>query len=261
MYHGIRDNAEYGHPYYEMHTSPAAFSAHMDHLARKGYRTVDLDHVVELISHGDDVARVVAITFDDGYLDFYSSAFPVLLSHGFTATVFIIPGFLHNGRGGQQRDGYMNWAQLREIRRYGIHIGSHSMTHARLHELPPDDIDRELGLSRHAIEEGLHCSVSSFSYPYSFPEHNRHFIQDIRARLQKHGYRHAVSTILGTAGYRDNRFLLPRLPVNEHDDLALFDAKLQGAYDWMHAVQRIRKYFTQSSSCDTRSTTSHSVPA
>ena len=47
-----------------------------------------------------------------------------------------------------------------------------------------------------------------------------------------------VCTIIGTAGPSDDTYFLPRLPINSHDDLRLFRAKLEGAYDWLHVAQR-----------------------
>lgn len=257
MYHGIRDDAGPGHPYYDTHTSPDVFAAHMDHLRREGYTTVDLERAVEIVSKGSYSSKVVAITFDDGYLDFYSSAFPVLLQCGFTATVFVVPGFLQPGGDAERRRLYMGWRELREIRRFDMRIGSHSMTHTRMHQLSTEQIDIELHRSRQAIEDKLGCEVPSFSYPYSFPEHDRRFVQLMRNRLLDNGYRHAVSTILGSAGRSSDRFLLPRLPVNVHDDLRLLDAKLEGAYDWMHTAQSARKFFSQIN----RATFRHAAPA
>jgi len=51
-----------------------------------------------------------------------------------------------------------------------------------------------------------------------------------------------VSTIIGRAGKHDNRYYLPRLPVNSWDDAALLRAKLEGGYDWLHWPQWLYKY-------------------
>jgi peptidoglycan/xylan/chitin deacetylase (PgdA/CDA1 family) len=256
MYHGIRESAGSDHPYYELHTSPAVFESHLHYLHREGYTTVDLDEALDIVSTRRNVRKTVAITFDDGYLDFYSHALPILLEFGFTATVFVIPEFVRSANPADEHRAYMSWAEIREIHEAGIRIGSHSMSHADLQQLTPREVDRELGLSRLTIEDKLGCEVRSFSYPYSFPEHNRSFVQQMHECLQVRGYRHAVSTILGSANESSDRFHLPRLPINAHDDLLFLAAKLEGAYDWMHVAQSTRKLFMQI----TRSKPQHTVP-
>jgi peptidoglycan/xylan/chitin deacetylase (PgdA/CDA1 family) len=227
----------------------------MEYLVREGYRTVDLEEAFQITAGQRYFSKVVAITFDDGYFDFYSSAFPVLLGCGFTATVFAVPEFAQRCEDMSHRV-YMNWEEMREIHTNGMRIGSHTMTHADLCQLAPERIDRELDLSRRALEDNLGCKVPFFSYPYSFPEHDRRFVQLMRNRLEANGYRVAVSTILGTARDGSDRYLLPRLPLNAHDDPRLFAAKLEGAYDWMHVAQSTYKLFAQIHSARSRPTAS-----
>jgi peptidoglycan/xylan/chitin deacetylase (PgdA/CDA1 family) len=257
MYHGIRESAGSSQPYYELHTSPRVFESHMSYLHREGYTTVDLDEALDIVEGRRGLQKTVVVTFDDGYLDFYSHAFPVLLEYGFKATVFVIPEFVPSSDPADKQRAYMSWAQIREIHEAGTRIGSHSMSHADLQQLTSRGIDDELGLSKLAIEDKLGCEVRSFSYPYSFPEHNRSFIQQTHECLQTRGYRHAVSTILGSVDRRSNRFHLPRLPINAHDDLLFLAAKLEGAYDWMHVAQSARKRIMQIG----RRKPQHTVPA
>jgi peptidoglycan/xylan/chitin deacetylase (PgdA/CDA1 family) len=255
MYHGVRANAGNSHSYYDIHTSPSVFAAHMEYLFRKGYKTVGLEEAFQITSGLHTRVKVVAITFDDGYLDFYTSAFPVLLSFGFTATVFAVPGFAAHDMANGRRD-YMNWEEIREIHAHGIRIGSHTMTHADLLQMDTEGIDRELYASKRAIEDKLGCEAPCFSYPYSFPKHHRRFVQLIRSQLKANGYRFAVSTILGSVHQGCDRYLLPRLPLNAHDDLRLFAAKLEGAYDWMEVAQSIHKIFTPTNHARSRHTAS-----
>jgi hypothetical protein len=59
--------------------------------------------------------------------------------------------------------------------------------------------------------------------------------------LESSGYRTAATTMIGTASPQDDRFFLKRLPVNDFDDLPFFEAKLEGAYDWLRISQRFSK--------------------
>src|SRR5579871_469125 len=96
MYHSISDQSEdQVHPYYRTSTSLRAFSEQIKHLHRHGYRTINLQDVVAEISSSDaPQKKLVAITFDDGYSDFYAEAFPILNSFGFSATVFLPTAFI-----------------------------------------------------------------------------------------------------------------------------------------------------------------------
>lgn len=247
MYHGIRaENATNGHPYFETCTAPRVFAAQMRFLRNRGYRAVDLNEAASLLAAKQDVSKTVVITFDDGFVDFYSSAFPVLLECGFTATIFVVPGFLNSESTAPRDNTYLSWNEVREAHEYGMHIGSHTMHHVYLPELPWNQIRNELVESRDAIEDALQSKVSSFAYPYAFPEHDREYSQRIRECLTETGYSHAVTTILGSARQESDLLLLPRIPVNTHDDLELFEAKLTGAYDWMHVAQYARKMLSHS---------------
>jgi len=69
------------------------------------------------------------------------------------------------------------------------------------------------------------------------------FASFLEETLVSHGYQNGVSTIIGRASSHSDRFFLPRLPVNMFDDMQLFQAKLEGCYDWLHSVQWISKKF------------------
>ena len=92
------------------------------------------------------------------------------------------------------------------------------MTHPDLRSAYPDQLEYELGHSKEVIEQNLGVPVDSFSYPYAFPEEDKNFIRFLQDEMQNIGFDYGVSTILGRAGRSDNRFFLPRLPVNSWDD-------------------------------------------
>src|SRR5262249_27168263 len=136
---------------------------------------------------------------------------------------------------------YMTWQELRDARMEGVHIGSHTLTHPKLHALGDGQLAQEVSQSKFMIEDNLGAPVQSFSYPYAFPEQDTRFVERVRKSLQRYGYGNGVSTVIGTATERHDRFFLPRLPANSYDDLRLFKAKLEGAYDWLHTPQRLYK--------------------
>lgn len=243
MYHGIESPSYKGHPYYDTSTSSAIFALHMKFLAENGYSTVDLEDALGVMARGSSPRKCVAITFDDGYRNFYTNAFPTLADYGFRATLFLVSGLIqdqalcHNGHE------YLTWKEVQELHANGTHIGSHTVTHPMLHALSDSQIEYELAHSKQTIEDELGDSVRSFSYPFAFPEHDQKFTFRLRELLHTCGYVCGVSTIIGTATPRHDWFFLPRIPINSHDDLSLFRAKVEGGYDWLHVPQKLYKSF------------------
>jgi peptidoglycan/xylan/chitin deacetylase (PgdA/CDA1 family) len=279
MYHSISDDPEPGvSPYYQTHTSSAVFRRQMQFLADNGYRTLALSELVEFFKTGafrnpDHALRIthhasatpsplnpqpstlkqklVCITFDDGFRDFYTEAFPVLREHGFTATMFLPTAFIGderrqfgpstiNSQLSTTKD-CLTWSEVRELRQAGIHFGSHTVNHPKLVELDWPQIRSELSNSKSEIEQQLGEPVTSFCYPYAFPQTDRQFVHRFAGLLSDTGYRSCGTTELGRVRPGAAPFRLARLPANSLDDLALFAAKLDGAYDWLGSIQTLSK--------------------
>ena len=257
MYHSIREGTEGRHAYFETSTSPRVFAQHMKFLREGGYRVLSLDKALLTLTVGGhrteelDKARqgatgsinpkFVVITFDDGYADFYRKAFPILSQYGFTATVFVITGLLEAQRMSFKGTECLNLGEIRELHSQGFSIGSHTVTHPNLSLLNQEEVENELSGSMKSLEDALGAPVNLFAYPFAFPETNRRFVGRLAGLLSQCGYESGVTTMLGTAHRGNNRFFLPRLPANTWDDPALFQAKLEGGYDWLHAPQYLAK--------------------
>jgi peptidoglycan/xylan/chitin deacetylase (PgdA/CDA1 family) len=239
MYHSISEKDESRmHAYYRTTTSPSAFVAQMEYLHQNGYQTCSPAQAIALLqSDTEKAAKRVVITFDDGYRDFYREAFPVLSRFGLTATVFLPTAYIGNSTLQFKGQDCLTWSEVRELRKHGISFGSHTVTHPQLSILDSSTAKYEIVNSKVAIEDNLGEAVSSFAYPFAFPEGNNSFIRMLRSVLVESGYEQGVSTRIGTASRQEDRYFLRRLPMNSLDDLPLFDAKLQGGYDWLGKVQ------------------------
>jgi peptidoglycan/xylan/chitin deacetylase (PgdA/CDA1 family) len=244
MYHSISAERRDGHPYFEISTSPSVFAEHMEFLRREGYSSLSLKEAAQQIeSKAPPNEKQVVITFDDGYRDFLTGAFPVLRRCGFSATMFLPTRFI-----GEQVQRFndtdcLTWSEVRDLQQAGMEFGSHTVSHPQLRSLSFQEIERELRSSKEEMEQKTGTAVRCFSYPYAFPESDRHFVHTLRGLLEAAGYIEGVSTIVGTAQKRSDRFFLERLPVNSWDDLHFFKAKLEGGYDWLHSLQYARKVF------------------
>ena len=135
----------------------------------------------------------------------------------------------------------LTWDQVRELSKKGIRFGSHTVSHPKLIDLDWDEIQRELTESKFTLEQQLGRSVVDFAYPFAYPDVDTQFVSRFTEALQKSGYENCATTIIGKAMSGDSPLALKRLPVNDCDDISLFAAKLEGAYNWLAIPQRLKK--------------------
>jgi peptidoglycan/xylan/chitin deacetylase (PgdA/CDA1 family) len=209
MYHYVREVDAYRDPLgYKLSITPAAFAAQLDWLQQQGYTPVRMDTALRCLQGQPGCpARPVALTFDDGYADAYTTVLPLLQERGFVATFYIVTGFV-----GQA--GYMDWEHLRALRDAGMEIGAHSRTHPDLTTLPPAQAYAEIADSRRQLAERLGIPITSFCYPAG------KFTYATRAQVADIGFTNATTTLQGW-DYSD-AYLLPRLRIEGGGDLQSF---------------------------------------
>lgn len=242
MYHSISDHAtEKGHPYYHTVTKPNVFEAQMRYLRDHGYTATTLAEAISLLGAPKSSVRPVVITFDDGFEDFATAAWPILSRYGMTATMFLPTAHISHSRSLFLGRPCLTWSTVRELLREGIHFGSHTVSHPQLRDVPPNQLGHEIRKSKETIEAKTGSPVNCFSYPYAYPEADGEFCRRFTDLLTANGYSYAVTTIIGVATRCSQRLRLERVPVNSWDDARLFGAKLQGGYNWLHWFQLASK--------------------
>jgi peptidoglycan/xylan/chitin deacetylase (PgdA/CDA1 family) len=177
LYHHISDQ---GKGRYDLPLKD--FRAQMQALADGGYQTLTISRLADVIRSGGSLPdKPVVITFDDGYLDTYQNALPVLQEHGFSGVAYIITQT-------QQKEksyGYMQVDQLKALIAAGWEIGSHSISHSSL-KTTHLGMRNEIEKSKQDLETELGVPVRSFSYPFGIANP---WIMD---RVQEYGYDSAV---------------------------------------------------------------------
>jgi peptidoglycan/xylan/chitin deacetylase (PgdA/CDA1 family) len=246
MYHSISEEPETGvRPYYRTATHPKVFNNHMQYLYEHGYAVIDLHAAITALESDKNVYRkYVVITFDDGLRDFYTNALPILKKYSFPATVFVPTGLIDTGQPLKDRP-VMTWDEIQELKSQGIQIGSHTVSHMQLKDLPLEQLKYELEISKACLEAQLGESIDTFCYPYAFPEGNVEFLPTLKEILVNAGYRYATGTRIGTLKKGDDPYYIKRIPMNSCDDILLFEAKLNGGYDWLYGPQMAFKKLKQ----------------
>ncbi len=200
--------------------SGEAFERQLSFLARRRYCVLSLEELVTLLDGGRSLPRrSVVITFDDGYEETHSVAWPLLKRFGFTATVFVTPGEVG-------WPGFVSWDQVSEMAHDGITIGSHTMHHSYLPLVKDDQLPEELISSKQVIEERVGRPVSFISYPVGG------FTSQVQAIVKQAGYLAACTTNRAFSASAVDRYALRRVKVTERDaQPLLFWAKVSGYYD------------------------------
>lgn len=188
----------------------------------------------------------VSITFDDGYKNNYTNAYPILKKYNLSATFFVTTGLIGSGKikwddkiasviqnttlkrlsilnkeyvldnkmdvideliaflnkkdeefkqrivreiinqlGDSKQNIMMSWYNIKEMSENNMFFGSHSVSHCNLAKVSLQDAEKEIALSKKAIEEKIKKKVDLFSYPYGGIAD---FNEDILKLLRKHGF-------------------------------------------------------------------------
>ncbi|GAA2629402.1 polysaccharide deacetylase family protein [Actinomadura fulvescens] len=180
MYHSVDHRSDDPHL---ITVSPRRFERQIRWLKSRGLRGVSMTELLHAQQAGQ-AGRLVGLTFDDGYADFFAHVVPVLARFGFTATVFMVTARIGEANTWDEgpRIPLMNEAQLQAVVRCGMEVGSHGVHHLSLPSLDDHQVKQELKQSRAALEEFLDRPVPGFAYPYG------HVTPDVIAAVREAGY-------------------------------------------------------------------------
>ncbi|RNC68897.1 MAG: hypothetical protein ED859_09060 [Desulfuromonadales bacterium] len=222
--------------------TPEVFAGQMRYLAEAGYRTLTL---AELVDHVRGVRvvrdRAVAVTFDDGWLDNYRYAYPVLEKYRIKAAIFIVTGRTGAasaagcGRAGDLprhgeakrliEEGHaervvLDWDTVRAMERGGlVEFHSHTVSHRKCAELPHGDLVREIVESKRIMEQELGRPCPYFCWPYGS------FSDTGIAVAREAGYEAIFTTIHGVAEVGSDPLRIKRIVVK--DDVAWFKGRMR----------------------------------
>lgn len=210
--------------------TPSNLEQQMRFLKVNDYNVISLEEFAAYLRDKKMVPRnAVVLTFDDGHLDNYTNAYPILKKYGLKATMFVIVDSL-------DKPGFMTKKQVVEMSDSGlITIGSHTLGERHLPSIADEDeIRREIYDSRDKLEMILGKPVNCFSYPIGG------FTKEIRQMVIDAGYSVAVSTSPGFFYPNDDVFAIKRVRISESSkNLFVFWFESSGSYK---GILSLRKY-------------------
>lgn len=213
MYHYISEPPADADKYRrDLSVTPADFEAQMAYLAQSGFQSVDLyDLSLAITAKRELPEKPVIITLDDGYLDNYENAFPILQRFGMEATFFVVTQFID-----EERQEYLTWEMVEEMAAAGMRIEPHSKTHPDLSIAERDYVIYEALGSQETIAAHIGYTPRYFCYP------GGQYTEETMTILGELNYWGALTTADGQWHGFDNRFQWSRLRMRNTTTLAEF---------------------------------------
>jgi peptidoglycan/xylan/chitin deacetylase (PgdA/CDA1 family) len=200
----------------------AQFAWQLDWLAHH-YEIVPFD---EAVARWDDpgAEALVALTFDDGYVDTYTTAFPMLKERRIPFMLYLATEPIETGRplGPSGAADPLRWDQIIDMLGSGLaNVGSHTHRHSDLRNLPGEAVEEELATSDSLIERRLGLRPAHFAYPWGYWSEAAADVVNARYR---------TAAIAGTPRPPTNLdpHRLHRYPVQLSDGTRFFPARLRG---------------------------------
>ena len=183
---------------------------------REYFRVLPLSAQIAGCRAGADLGGTLSITFDDGYLDNFEVAAPILKRLGLPATFFVTTGFIGSrivppwDEQLPRQPGWMSWQQVRGLVSMGFEIGNHTDTHLDLGTADPADIRAELATANRKLAEALGSAPRLFAYPFGGPEH---FSPRALQLVREAGFICCASCYGGENAACPDPFALKRMPI------------------------------------------------
>jgi len=185
--------------------------------------------------------RALAVTFDDGYAEAATFVGEILERFRVPATFFVVTGVL-DGAVKMPGGPFLTWDQTRLVAGAGFSIGSHTVSHRSLREMPLAAAEEELSHSLGRIADELGTRPRGLSYPYGT---SRDFSPAVADLARSVGYEFATTAIHGLEHAGCNPYLLHRTTITAGDGLRTFRMILKGHLDpwalvdtWGYRFQR-----------------------
>ena len=240
MYHRVINNSEnegiYGTYIYEN-----IFRQHMQYLKDNNFDVITFEDLNKIgwRNRFQRNKKYIMITFDDGYVDNYNLAFPILKEFGFKATIFLMGESTYNewdvNAGGEKKFELMDKFMIKEMQDYGIEFGAHTFNHPKLNKLSEEGIRHQIVDVKKPLEEKIEKEIITFAYPYGI-------LNDYAKKMAREaGYTFTVSTDSGSVCLSDDLYQIRRIAIFPNTNLFSFKRKVAGNYNFKKIKREKKK--------------------
>ena len=219
MYHSVGREVQSRRDTF-LNVSADGFRRQMQALVSLGFRARSCCEVINAIRNRRQLPkRTIVITFDDGFRCVREIAAPILESHGFPATVFVVPDWIADTEfrildAGRMNLPLMDWQAIRELQAMNWEIGGHTLSHPHLDTMNADAALEQIREGKIAVEAQIRTSLQTFCYPFG------HWNAHTPAAVQKAGFAGACTVMSGLAHIGCDPYVLPRVKVGYRDGVS-----------------------------------------
>lgn len=215
MYHYVQEASDRDSLTQDLSVSPEHLEEQASYLANNGYSTISPEQLYQALVFGQPLPpKSVLLTFDDGYRDFYTQAYPILSKHHLKATVFVVTGLL-------DRYQYLRSEEVVALSQDAqVTIASHTLYHPDLKTLRADLAWGEISEGKQVLEKLIAKKVDYFAYPFGA------FNEQTVVMVQDSGFKMAFTTQYGQTHQTESLLLSPRVRISGYDSLSDFGHKL-----------------------------------
>ncbi len=200
----------------DLSVTPDNLEAQMRWLAENNYHTITLTDLYYHLAVGAPLPdNPIILTFDDGYVDHYENAFPILLKHNFVGTFFVLagPADVASPR-------YLTWEMIAEMSAAGQDIQVHGRDHVDMRRRTYSFLYFQIVGARQAVEAHTGKLAPFFAYPAG------HYDAATLRLLKNYDFWMAVTTQHGRVHTLDAPLELTRVRIRGRDTLESFISKV-----------------------------------
>lgn len=217
------------------------FREHLKYLKDNNYEVItfrDLDKL-SWRNRFNEQKKYIILTFDDGYVDNYELAFPILKEFGFKATIFLMAESTYNEwdvkASNEKKFPLMSKEMILEMQDYGIEFGAHTFNHPKINKINSEEIKHQVLDCKKILEEKIGKEIITFAYPYGILN------EYAKQVAEEAGYTFAVATDSGTVCLSDDLYRIRRIAIFPNTNLRSFKRKVKGNYNFIKIKREAKK--------------------
>jgi len=203
------------------------FKKQIEYLISKKFLFIPINEYIE--NYNKNSKKKIIITFDDGFADNFWFACNILKEFGINPLIFLIVNYIGTDKifsryKDKEKDRFLNWDEIKEMLKYGVEFGSHTLTHPHLIQITEEEAKKEIFDSKKIIEDKIGKEIKFFCYPYG--EYNEKVVEFVEMA----GYKGAVVTPKKNMKIINSKFTMKRVGIYGHNSFFIFKLKIWKEY-------------------------------